>query len=907
MFVVLNGFSQLHIRNNVINDTNTNNYNVDTDSFFDFNGNTYFTNIERNFELGNQYKTSNFKLWRFNNGDEKPTLIKEIEINYSLEGRYTNVYLTDSNYFYLSIPGEGYPLFNSRLLDIWCSDGTSNGTKRVISSYIQPNKIPVKTVAGVFGNDLCYVNDYDGELYRFNFEEASHQLMTIRPIWDNNRQLYKIQNRFFNLEFQNNVYNLKSVENGTVTILNTSTFEIYLLGIINNKLIFRSNGTIFSTDGTIQNTITIRSAFRNVEQGYVAQNKLYYFDRFLISTDGTVENTNVADSSLNLSPLYYPTNFNGNSKCTVREKIIYRKNKSNTTHNYSEIWVTDGYNKSKLIDTSVVAFYDYGNYSDISIDNNSLFFQENNAQNYYIYQYNSDLNTLTKLPYLFDKGLGYTKVKTLQNDGSIIIEGALRNNLAVGSELYKYKNNSLNLVDDFNKDTKAGYYNSLKVIDDAIFYLKYPDYPTNGSLSSYSLVYTNGSTESYIEFNISSYREIIKFSKGIFLIFQNNNVIELNINSKSFTQKPSNISDIYSVKMLNQYVIVLTNNSVFNYNPVTHEFILLKTLNGDYSYYSKSIIFNNKVYFTTKNLNSTNLYVTDGTNTGTFLVKTIPIDPLLSINITQNSILLYFYNYLWKSDGTPEGTISAIQYPVDYDPYKSNVPSGCNIGYSDGDFFYKSIVNSSNERKFYRTTQDLSSIELLQSSPEQVGNNMAMCKCNNAIYSFTSSFINSGKLWKYDLNTLQTSNVITINYYIISTPICTNNRYLWMPFVEGISYRSKLVIFDTETNSVTQIDDIKLIDYSNDKTNIFNYGNSVIFPKIDKKYGIEIFKADVCTTSSQGNHVLGDYYYLNPLEASEIINSPLHIGLFSEKSILLKPGFEVQNGAVFNSSIQQCY
>lgn len=88
---------------------------------------------------------------------------------------------------------------------------------------------------------------------------------------------------------------------------------------------------------------------------------------------------------------------------------------------------------------------------------------------------------------------------------------------------------------------------------------------------------------------------------------------------------------------------------------------------GSYQTNKSFINFNNKVYFLTND----NLWATDGTETGTYIVKDfqpeIVNDPFLEIFIHNDTIYFGSLGALYKSDGTTGGTVKV----KDFEPYFS--------------------------------------------------------------------------------------------------------------------------------------------------------------------------------------------------------------------------------------------
>ena len=235
--------------------------------------------------------------------------------------------------------------------------------------------------------------------------------------------------------------------------------------------------------------------------------------------------------------------------------------------------------------------------------------------------------------------------------------------------------------------------------------------------------------------------------------------------------------------------------------------------------------------------------------------------------------------------------------------------------YSDGQYYYRSFLDQNYNRKFYRTNQALTNIELIPSNVGQQNvKSKSYCKCGDMIYSFTTD----NKMWKYNPSTLNTDLAYDFKEnYIVGNPLCMNDKIIWLAFiakdfnVSPAVFGTRLIAYNINSADITQFEDIYLHDPFNSPYHdmVLYKSNSLLYPKSDKRYGLELFKAGFCdegNTNRQGLVSSGDYYYTINVQSSEVVELPKAVNLFSEKSILLTPGFEAKNGAVFYSTVKDC-
>lgn len=891
-----------NFRNSIIKDINTNNSNANIEDYVELNGEIYFINFETNEGINNFYTHEYiYKLWKYDQTTHQPILIKELSINSYFS--YAKIYKTIDNFFYIEIAKTNIEV------EIWYSDGTSLNTSKLITGF--------RKILQIVNSTLYLLDNDETKLYRYDFGSTPQYITTTLSTLSYYPKMVFDNKLLYIAMTSSNLISLFSVNsnNQVETLFSSSNnYEIYLIGIINNKFIFSGydsqNQTykLFSYDGFVVNSYYSLSGdqLKN-ESGFATSNKLYFFtyQQGLMATDGTTNNTHIVNSSRSVEPLF------PNSNTAIRNKFLYKKNIV-TNSLISELWCTDGISNYKLKDTIPNhPPFDYGKLATYGNDNIKYFALGSES----IYKYDFASNSITNLKFNFAR-----RDYNLQGVGDGVLFEAELQNSNIGSELYLFQNNALNLINDFNTNTRDAIMGNIHIIEDYIFYeANNSDLVVSKGLEENTFKVTGVpnsgiSTQNHVKINDEN---IIFFNFLNPFIF---NTISKNINTLS--NYPNNLtSTINSVMQVNNKILIWLSKKIYSFDAQNYTYELIKDFSNAPSNYQKSKLFNGLLYFILSDSNTSSLWKTDGTTNGTTMVYSWNSDNFRDIFIMNNQLIINFSSFsdtnLWKSDGTAIGTAFIAQFPTDYDYYnKLYLNFGqSSLFFQDESNFYKSVIDQNNNRYFYRTNNSMTGIELLPSNPIQLSNSKAFCKCKGKIYSFTYD----NKLWEFNPIDNQTilkhdfgnNTVVTPFDNIIGNPICLGD-ILWLSMVNSRG-PWRLAAFNIMDNSLNWFDDQYVFDLDACCSRIFKnnmvvYKNSILYPKIDKKYGREVFKIGTCDNgiTRQGITNTGDYYYENRIESIEKIVSPQNINLFSNKSITLLPGFESRTNSYFYSAIKEC-
>lgn len=924
-------------RNTIIKDIKTEYKDAIISDIIEFNGNQYFLTVDKSNGDDDEYAV--FKLIMLNHSTDEFVTIKEDSLNNIYVFQGINLYKTNSNFFYFSIDNYVYS-FNSKK-DIWYSDGTSTGTYRI-------NSLSGFSILGCFNNSLYFYRVIDNNslfgIYKISGNNGTPNLVaSVSHLQTSANQIKIGTDNIYFVTYDTNTsnFNLNSIDSdGNINVFFSNASTIFFLGIINNKLVFYANNLslgsgVFSTNGNSTNTVKISTTGDSFMNSVLTNNLLYYsYNGTLYSTDGTLLNTKIIQS--NTFPYFIYSNL------SLKNELLFYKLSTN------EMWKTDGNTTVKLNGASIFLNYPISNNKYLVAtrpDSSFMYFigsnETSNSNKLSKYYYNS--NNISTLD------LGFKTISKIKFVGTdLLIEGEL-NNTTIGSQFYLFRDNVLSLYQIFNRNTKDTPIDKLGISDDLLFYTIY-----NQNSSSYynNLVVSNGLSENTFEipantqanYKLSWGSTLYKKNSNTYYMFNFEGIAELNLLTKSYsdiTTFPSNLN-MKKITRVNQNILLFDEKNLYKFDTTNNTYSVLKNFGTD-TYFGgvyTGITFNNFYYFSTyhSSTNSTRLWKTDGTIAGTQQVYTWNNNSNSSNSISRfyivnNNIVLKIsinnVEYFWKTDGTQAGTSSIAQIPNGLYSYDNGFSS--NI-FSDGQNLYVSVKDNNYNINVYRTNSTLTNLNFIQTlsnSGYLTGAGQAFCKCQNSIYFFNYSYgtVSSGSdesnLWKIDPVTLNITKIKTfVDEKYLGNPICTG-KVIWIPsasYYKDVSPTNGITIYtvgftlfgyNVLNNTTSSIKNIITKDNLGSYLDNIIYpfkGNSIIYQKYSKKYGLEMYRAGECESNNlrNGNSITGDYYFTNAIQTEETISSPNTVSLFSEKNILLLPGFEAKNGSVFYSTVKTC-
>lgn len=509
--------------------------------------------------------------------------------------------------------------------ELWKTDGTTDGTKLV--KDLNPN-----------GNGLTFV---------FNAIATSNYFFFFGSTEDG---LY--------------LWKTDGTSEGTSAIKKLSVGGTFL-GKTGNKVIFTAEQKLWSSDGTEAGTIVLKTTSPKNGDAIEYNDLVFYGDNELWQTDGTLAGTKMVKDISTGSGVSLPRSFH-----KINDKIIFI---AHTLATGNEFWISDGTETGTTLVTDLIPGGN-GLASRINqvVLNNEVYFEQNGT----LWKTNGTAEGTIKIKEDINriKRLGTTNNKVLvfasTTDFKQIIwstDGTAANVTSFLPDYTEFSHNG-----QVGETANNIYFQGTTQIEG------FELWKTDGTAEGTVLVKDihpqsdDNNIENFINFNeniIFSANSGSVYGKELFISDGTSSGTKL---IKDINTIPSSSSNPTGYLKFNNKILFSADNGT-NGRELWQLENGLATLLSDInpgiisSNPNSFVILNDKVYFkaTTKN-EGTELWETDGTETGTKLVKDInngAANGFSNGNITLANNKLYFFatdgttgEELWESDGTETGT-----------------------------------------------------------------------------------------------------------------------------------------------------------------------------------------------------------------------------------------------------------
>ncbi|MCI5055656.1 MAG: T9SS type A sorting domain-containing protein [Flavobacteriales bacterium] len=565
---------------------------------------------------------------------------------------------------------------------IWRSDGTSSGTHKISTLIKNPDDFTV------LNGELYFIEGYSTsqghKLWKINQNE---QLVFIdysvwRIITTFNNELY------YSDASMKELWKVDTLVNQKIMLKQFSgTMASYGVELNGVMYFVARDGQIghdvWRTDGTISGTQIFKDFYPGnysypsdiqilnnqlIIEVATNSNKEYWI------SDGTPNNTNLIKS-------FSDINYNANNylrNIVLNNKMVFVASDLNQTN--LQLWSTNGTSQG----TTVLSSFNIPNSTDY---NAAMVFELNNELMFSVYDSNYFQNLWI-------------------SDGTSLGTNSLNQNQSV--PIAKTNNNELYIASDINNDTiRINKYNgsALSTILPTFnpVHSSYKEYVNIGALTVIRSISFNSNSSVWAIDNQGNSELIANPYRGGKCIFSA-------IGKAFFIHEKYQNPGVYVSDGTNQGTYLLKHFSFDKYdgpswflefngevyfNPFGNEIWKTDGTPGNAvsitsfpSAVSEPVVIGNKFYFTTSDVHGRELWGSDGTNSGTALVKDIfpgPIDGIKSDLIAYNN-KIYFSacdsldnTELWSSDGTASGTQQILDINI----------NGSGLGIHWGDQFYE--------------------------------------------------------------------------------------------------------------------------------------------------------------------------------------------------------------------------
>lgn len=746
--------------------------------FFEFNQKLYFLATS---------ESTGLEMWVLNGNENEPSLLKDINPgkNSSIKPSFSEASVIINNTLYF-IASDG-----SSAGEIWKTDGTPGGTEKV-TNFLN-SSISKLTLVGE--NFYFLIKRKDSlQVWISNGTESGTKIVKENlPIWNTPTFQGKCNNLFI-FTFQpygtndSRVWRSDGTSDGTYPITEeidgngagpggTSALTQYIE--FNNELYFVSRHYLHKTDGTVENTInikTLHSASTSlIEYADVVESngKLYFsfYDAdnnwlFIWESDGTASGSNLIydkwgsryfmtsnllanDSSLIFCGV---NNTGGTSLIELRltdNSVNYIKELQDSTERPFIFWDTydlcniQSINDDKIFCSSPKTRYQRkgwisglteettnnvevldGVLNVFNYQNSIYFAKKSDMEGSELWKSDTTHENFYLLSNINKSKYGLDNNSLLSLNSNLIFTA---DNGAIGNEIWKY-NGTVNLLKDIRKGSSGSYSRSFVLYNNSIYFT------SEDSIHGHELWRTNG-TESGTEIvhDISegtgfSYPNLLTLHKGMlfFVAYKDGH----------YHLCKSDGTNLEFIKDLGE------NNYGFVFKEMKSS--------GDYLYFVNTAA-------------GEDLWISDGTETGTYKLK----DFFSCKQLTDVDGKLFFTAHelfkgeteLWNTDGTEANT----KLIKDIGPGYSSEPKDL-INFN-GLLFFTAMTNESGRELWKSDGTENGTIQVadLNTGIQSSFVNANFCVLNNTMFFNAMSKENGFELWKTDGSDIGTEMVKDIN------------------------------------------------------------------------------------------------------------------------------------------------
>ncbi|WP_027377110.1 T9SS type A sorting domain-containing protein [Kaistella palustris] len=363
---------------------------LDARNLFKYNDQILFAGAQNDLSPG--YWNGNHELWTYNFTTKKTTLLKEL-VPYA-----TSPFGHDPQF--LLFKGKSYFLAEiSSKYELWETDGTPNGTKKVFGfpdNYVMQMTSNAEKII-ITGNKTVYISDGS---------PAGTQLL-MPTEGELEKKPFPFQNYFVfaakNAAYKNELYLTDGSEAGTFKIKSYDTNDQLTVHvdldcyILNGQLFFYGGDSTGVRNGLwALDNATKKAKFifktNGVNSGKVLNNRLIFFGNTatdgnnLFATDGTAENTKALSSTM-----HFANSVNEGTGLQILGNSVYF---FANTNERSRLWKTDGTAAGTVSTNAVIPDYSRPNFLKYFPENKLLLLENSSHNLFYLLDENLNVTAL---------------------------------------------------------------------------------------------------------------------------------------------------------------------------------------------------------------------------------------------------------------------------------------------------------------------------------------------------------------------------------------------------------------------------------------------------------------------------------------------------------------------------------
>lgn len=630
---------------------------------------------------------------------------------------------------------------------------------------------------------------------------------------------YSNQGNYILFEIDNNNINqVKILE----SLQNINIIKPYTIG---NYMYVSDGYELWQSDGTNSGTKKIQDNVDITFYDYL------YYDENTIITYGRIDDEDNYDDILKLNPI--------TNEITIIEKMDYSFHMRDFTkhNNYIYFLKSDNLWKLDLSTSESILVHNFGfganpsiiNYNEnLVIYNNGNFFSCDHADN--LLEINENIGLI---------GTGERLKYNKTNDNLFFVGKSIE----TGIELFKLNNEfEISLAKDFNINTLSSFPHNYKIFGDKLVFTIADYIDPYYAPSKYDIWITRGdglSTE--FVFNLDGYYGTKIANIGNKLIFNHEEkVISFDLIKKSIDTLLT--GEMQNCIKYNENVIFSIHNSTWITDGTSDNTKKLEDLRS-----SNFCVFNEKVYFAAYSNENKGLWVTDGSENGTF-----EIYPSSEVKqIIKSNDRLYFINHeftygteLWHSDGTIDGTSLYIDLNEGW--HSSDIGGLVNL---EGNliFFANSRTYKIDRTGTLFELNSFLKIPYIDDYPDKFQSTIV----NNTLYFVGDNNVTGEEIWYYNNQMDSAALLYDLNTgdFVLGGPHALTSAENGFYFLNW-NTKESIWFYDVDSNNMKIINN-NGIDYEGKDDyvgysgkEIIYFDNKLYFSGYNDRYGHEIFFYD---------------------------------------------------------------
>lgn len=691
------------------------------------------------------------------------------------------------------------------------------------------------------------------------------------------------------------------------------------LGKMGNRVIFEGydndNRSLFISDGTQAGTY----AFRNIisTNSYTTVNGIYGSgDKAFLLLNESYSNqiwvTDGTDANTKFIGYYKSVGFWENDEIASKDGFIF------FTDNSGRLFKSNGESPILLKNLSIEQEYSQEKFKMVHnpFDNNLYFTLSSSF-------YKTD-GTNSGTHIISDKQVlspnRWENIPFAIASNNVLAYTTPKNNTNLGREIYKISSDTIKVLKDLDSTTKSADIQFLLNSMGKSYFL------ATDKEATYKKVFeTDGTSEGTKNAEIGylgTYFHFITLKSDLFLL-ENQNLLKINFTTRDTSlikRFPNYITQTKPIRIKDKFYFIVLGGTYNDKQLWVSDGTLTGTKlikNFELDSFQNIATNNDQLYIFTKSNNIISIWGFIDENSSLIFLKSINANDILATYPNFRNNLGFLTNLtggmeLWVTDGTTNGTTKIHEFNSSLNLTTRDI-------YFTDNFYFYSIYTPGVSTKVWKSNG--TSQMLILDLPDAIYNVVDYCLCDGNVYFGLNKNQNYFKsfLYKYDIVNNETTFIDTtgkfaFNYY--KNFYCVNNQLYFSAYGNNNEYNKQFLYTSNGTSSGTK-DIISLENRPNYYNsvrggNIFPLNNHELLISVnDKFYDFEWFTFRKCDHHQTISGYTSDSKIKSTntfINSSEKLIGESRVYYFAPQSITLNSGFSVDSHSIFKAEIKnrQC-